>query len=136
MGHPYLQSRTNLSGNGQHPFHTGRRPIILRVSIDMFDHLGDKLGIMEWTRPHRSRQLRTTLSPSTHTQTDDTHVHVETTLGARRADGGSSGHFVLEIDRAGLFVRLFYDPPQLLPVEGRTSRADIVDGRFAFVHEC
>lgn len=64
---------------------------------------------------------------------DHTHVHAETTLGAHRVDGGSGGRFVLAIDRAGLFVRLFYDAPQFLFVKGRASRADVVDGRFTFV---
>ena len=62
-------------------------------------------------------------------------MHTVTTLGARRIDGGPSGRFVLTIDRAGLFVRSFYDPPQLLLVKRRASRADVVDGRFAFVDD-
>ena len=63
-------------------------------------------------------------------------MHAETTFGARRADRGPSGRFVLEIDRAGVLVRLFHDPPQFLLVEGCASRADVVDGRFTFVGEC
>ena len=64
-----------------------------------------------------------------------TYVHSVTTFWTRRIDGGTRGRFVLKIDRARLFVRLFYDPPQFLLVKGRASRADVVDGRFAFT-EC
>ena len=85
--------------------------------------------------PQAARQTHSSIRTPRPQRGHHTHVHTVTTLGARRIDGGPSGRFVLTIDRAGLFVSSFYDSPQLLLVKRRASRANVVNGRFAFVDD-
>ena len=58
-----MYSFTDLLSDGQHTHHTGRRAIILAVSIHVLDDLGDELGIVECTRPHRAPQAVIQVKP-------------------------------------------------------------------------